>query len=74
MATTPAKKFRIGSLEATIWDNADKGYSVQFSKPYKDGDTWKRSDRFRQDELLNIGKLAERAESWIAEQRKEEQG
>jgi len=66
----PAHEFRLGRVKATIWANAgDSGvwYSIQFSRIYKDGDSWKRSDSFSRDDLPLVAKLADRAHTWIYE-------
>jgi hypothetical protein len=68
----PEKTFRIGSVSATIWLNeTDEGrrfYSTDLVRNYRDKETdeWKSSTSYSHDELLNVGKLAERAEEWIA--------
>jgi hypothetical protein len=66
MATTPAHKFKIGLVTATIWEN-DGFHSVDLQRAYKtrEGD-WKSSGSFSQGDLLNAAKCAERAEAWIA--------
>ena len=51
----PAQKFRIGTVEATIWKNAGKGnnpfYTVEPSRVYKDkDDSWKHSNSFTHDD------------------------
>ncbi len=65
MATQPTKKFRLGLITATIWDN-DGFFSVDMSRAYRD-DTgaWKNTASFHHSDLLNIAKCAERAEAWI---------
>ena len=72
MSDKPAKKFRIGSVTATVWANENgdgrKFYSVNVSRSYKDGDEWKNADSFPHGDLLNLGRVAARAENWIAEQ------
>ena len=72
MTQQPAKKFRIGAVEATIWANQGQSenffFSVEPSRLYKDGDEWKRSNSFTHNDLLNVVKVLERAEAWIAEQ------
>ena len=71
--TKPETKFRIGALSATVWKNETDGgrsfYSVDISRGYKDDDDeWKQTSRFSAGDLLNVAKLADRAEAWIAEQ------
>lgn len=64
----PAHKIRHRTLAVTIWKNdSDKGafYSVIPSRSYKQGDTWKETDRFDCDDLLPLAKLLDQAHSWI---------
>ena len=59
-------------MEATIWENQGRSdslfFSVEPSRLYKDGEEWKRSNSFTHHDLLNVAKVLERAEAWIAEQ------
>jgi hypothetical protein len=64
----PIDEIRIGRITASIWKNAtSKGdfYNVTFSRLYKDGDDWRRSDSFGRDDLLLLAKLADAAHSRI---------
>lgn len=64
----PAHKIRHRALAVTIWKNeSDKGvfYSVTPSRSYKQGETWKETDRFDCDDLLPLAKLLDQAHSWI---------
>ncbi len=65
----PVETLRIGHLQAAIWENRGennrKFYNVTFSRTYKDGDELKNTDSFGHADLLNIAKLAERAEHRI---------
>ena len=63
----PVKKFRIGMVEAAIWQN-DDWYSVTISRSYKDGEDYKSTDSFGHGDLMNVIKVSQRAEAWIAEQ------
>lgn len=72
----PVKEVRLGSCKAAIWrNNTEKGvrYNVTFSRLYKDGEEWKSTDSFGRDDLLLLGKVADRSHSWIHEQGQEEQ-
>lgn len=67
----PAATFRIGFVKATIWKNKNGDntfYNVNVSRSYKDGDEYKDGDSFGQADLLNLSKVAERAEAFIAAQ------
>ena len=64
----PAHKIRHRALSVTIWKNdSDKGsfYTVTPSRSYKQGDLWKESDSFAEDDLLALAKLLDQAHSWI---------
>ena len=66
----PAAEVRLGKLTAVIWANeTEKGvfYGVQFSRSWKDGDEWKRSDSFGRDDLLPLAKLSDIAHTRIFE-------
>ena len=68
MTNQPAKKIRIGSITATVWEN-DGRYSVDMSRSYKtDTGEWRNSNSFFHSDLLNLAKCAERAEIWIGRQ------
>jgi hypothetical protein len=66
----PLHTEKIGALSASIWPNpTSEGrtfYSVTFERAYRDGDTFKSASSFNHDDLLNVAKLAERAETYIA--------
>lgn len=64
----PANEIRFGTIKATIWENQfgdTTRFNTQFSRVYKDGDEWKRSDSFGRDDLLVLAKLADHAHTWI---------
>lgn len=68
MTKTPAYKFRLGLITATIWDN-DGFYSVDLARSYKNSDgQWQSTASYGHADLLNVAKSAERAENWIARQ------
>jgi hypothetical protein len=64
----PAAKFRVGFVTATVWKN-DNFFNTSITRAYKDGDEWKDGDSFSHGDLLNVAKVAERAEAWIADQK-----
>lgn len=66
MANQPVKKFRIGLVTATIWQNG-KHYNTVLSKSYKDGEDWKETDQLGHADLLNGAKLLQRAEEYVGE-------
>ena len=64
----PAHKIRHRALSVTIWKNdGEKGsfYTVTPSRSYKQGDLWKESDSFSEDDLLALAKLIDQAHTWI---------
>ena len=68
MSKHPANKLRLGLITATIWDN-DGFYSVDLARSYKDSSgQWQSTTSFAHADLLNLSKLAQRAENWIAGQ------
>lgn len=67
----PVHTERIGSVNASIWANtATTGrtfYSVTFERTYRgEADERKQASSFNHEDLLNVAKLAGRAEAWIA--------
>lgn len=70
----PAHKIRAGAIEISVWKNdGDKGpwYSVTASRSYKQGEEWKQSDSFGQDDLLMLAKLIDMAHTWIMGQQQQ---
>ena len=63
----PIAKFRLGNVTAAVWKGDTGFYSVTLQKSYKDGDDWKNTDYLSHGDLLNAGKVLERAEHWIAQ-------
>lgn len=71
----PAHEVRLGSIKATIWKNdTEKGvrFNTTVSRLYRDGEDWKSTESFGRDDLLLLAKVADKAHSWIHEQRQEE--
>ena len=72
--TTPAIKFRDGTLQVTIWRNSgEKGnwYSVTPTRSYRQGDeTWKETDSLGQDDMLAMAELLREAYAWIRMQKR----
>lgn len=68
MANTPAQKYKIGLVTATIWDN-EGFFSIDLSRSYKtETGEWRNTSSFHHSDLLNLAKCAERAEIWIGRQ------
>jgi hypothetical protein len=67
----PVYEARLGRVKAAVWANHGESgvwYSVVFSRIYKEGDAWKRSESFSRDDLPLVAKLADRVHTWIYEQ------
>ena len=69
----PIETIRDGAIKATIWKNpTERGtsfYSVDFSRTYKQGETFKDSHSFSGTEPLQVARLAALAYDKIAELR-----
>ena len=69
----PAHNFRDGVLQVTIWRNTTENgvwYSVNISRSYKKGDSWKRTESLGSEDLLPMAKLLNDAHSWIVAAKK----
>lgn len=67
----PVHEVRMGAVKAAIWKNDTESgvrFNVTFSRLYKDGEEWRSADSFGRDDLLLLGKVADRAHSWIHDQ------
>ena len=73
----PAFKASFGLLSVTVWRNEGERttyYSADIVRNYKDAKgEWATTSSFNHDDLLNVAKLAERAESFIANQKQPNQ-
>ena len=73
----PVAEVRIGRVKATVWSHETKEgrtrYNVTFSRLYKDGDAWRRTQSFGRNDLLVLAKVADQARSRIFELQQEEQ-
>ena len=64
----PINEVRYGSIKAVIWRNPTANgpmYNVTVARLYKDGDDWKESHSFGQDDLLVLAKALHDAYSII---------
>ena len=69
----PVFVFRLGGVSATGWENnredGNPFYSVLIARSYRDQkEEWQQTNYFNHADLLNLAKLCERAEAWIAKQ------
>lgn len=58
-ANRPVKEVRYGSIKVVIWRNQSANgpmYNATVARLYKDGDEWKESHSFGQDDLLVLAK------------------
>ena len=66
----PAHKIRLGSVSATIWENAFEDgrttYRAMLAKTYRDyKGNWQETTAFRVEDLILVSTLAQRAADWI---------
>ncbi|MFO0835816.1 MAG: hypothetical protein U0638_12655 [Phycisphaerales bacterium] len=68
----PVHQVRLGTIKAAVWANRTQRntirYSVTVQRLYKDKGLWKRTETFRRDDLLLLGKVLDLAHSWIIAQ------
>jgi hypothetical protein len=70
----PIHEIPLGLIRAAIWKHEHQGvvhYDTTFSRLYQEGDTWKRTESFKRDDLLPLAKVADLAHSWIHAQPRE---
>ena len=72
----PVKKFRCGSIVASIWENELKDkrvlLSVTLQKTYKDGDEWKESKSYTVNDLPKVKNILEKSFDYIMAFNKDE--
>ena len=67
----PVQTFRYRAVKCVIWRNDGRNgsfYNTVITRSYKDGDDWKESHSFGQDDLPTVAKAALDAHSWVQEQ------
>ena len=72
----PVAEVRIGRVKAAIWPNETEGrtrHNVTFSRLYRDGEKWKRTQSFGRNDLLVLAKVADQAHSRLFELQQEEE-
>ncbi len=69
----PVQVFKAGGVRAAIWENTIErdgrsvpAYSVQIDRTYKDGEEWKRTNRFRLSELPRVELVARKAFEFLS--------
>ncbi|MEP1145450.1 MAG: hypothetical protein ABJH52_17130 [Henriciella sp.] len=69
MSDGPIKKFKLGKIVASVWENknenGDSRYSVTIVRSYKKGDEWKETSTFFPEDLPVVARLSERALSHV---------
>lgn len=64
----PAHKIQHRGIAVAIWKNDGKNgpfYSVTLSRRYKQGEEWKESASYDEDDLLLLTELLAEAHAWI---------
>ena len=72
----PVAEVRIGRVKVAIWPNETEGrtrHNVTFSRLYRDGEKWKRTQSFGRNDLLVLAKVADQAHSRLFELQQEEE-
>lgn len=67
----PLKKFSVGSVSATIWENEGREgknfFSVKLEKSYKDkNDEWKNSNTFSVSDLPKVRLVIDKAYEFVS--------
>ena len=61
----PKATYQVGSAKVIVWDNKTKDgktwKNYQIQKVYKKGDTWKTTDSFNDNELLELKAVIDKA-------------
>ena len=75
-ANEPVAQVKLGRIVGAIWrnesDNSVVRFNTTFSRLYKDGQDWKRTDSFGRDDLLLLSKVADLAHTRVFELEQEE--
>jgi hypothetical protein len=67
----PAQSFRYGAIKCVIWKNEGRNgsfYNTVITRSYKEGDDWKDSSSFGQEDLPTVAKAALDAHTYVQEQ------
>ena len=69
----PVQVFKAGGVRAAIWENTIERdgksvsvHSIQIDRTYKDGEEWKRTNRFRLNELARVELVARKAFEFLS--------
>lgn len=70
--TRPVHEIRLGRIRASIWANkTGQGatrHNVTVQRLFKDESGWKSTASFGRDDLPLVGKVLDRAHTWIFDQ------
>jgi len=72
-ARRPIHSIPAGGIEVSIWENqGQKGtfYTITLRRSYKQGDEWKETGSYGEDDLLRLSKLIDEADGWIVAHRR----
>lgn len=72
-ANRPANELRFGSIKVVIWCNESRNgpmFNVTVSRLYREGESWKESHSFGQDDLPVLALALQDAYFWIHNQDK----
>ena len=64
----PVHEVRLGGIKAAIWQNQTEAgvrYNVTFERLYNQDGEWRSTSSFGRDDLLLLGKVADKTHSWI---------
>lgn len=68
-------RLRYGNVEAAVWKNetaTGPRYNVTLARVYKEGEAWKRSNSFGEDELLRAARAANDAYTFLQALKRDE--
>lgn len=72
MSHQPVKKYRVGYISATIWENLGPGdrkfYTVDIQRTFKNGDDLQNTPTLNAADLENARYLLRQAHDWINQQ------
>ena len=72
MPNQPVQEICLGSIRASIWENAAENgshFNIVFTRRYKTAGQWQTTGSFSRDDSPLVGKLAELAHDWICQQK-----
>lgn len=77
METKPLSELNRGRVRVAIWTNTTKDgtlYGVTVGRLYKDGESWKTSEKLSERDLLLAAKAFDISQAWLIEHvRREEE-